>query len=345
MTSVIGGAEAHAAYGELAARFVADTTLEPFESGACRAAKIAIAATGLKRLKPVVTDGLDLIHYPVSVGLPKPKCEIPTVVSLHDVQHHVKPEFFSAAQRMYRSVAYDRMATDADMIFTVSEFARSEIVEYLKVDPSRVLAIHHGLNHDRFNAAPRAGDRDIATSLGAPGRYIIYPASLMPHKNHERLLSALRYPEARSVQLVLTGQPLAGEQDLIERISRAGLTDRVKYLGFVAREAIPALYRCAQGMIFPSSYEGFGFPPLEAMACGCPTAVSDLGPLRELLGDDTLWFDYSDEQQISIAAATIFEDEAVRDRLIAGGIERASEFTWPACAKKHIAGYRSMLAA
>jgi glycosyltransferase involved in cell wall biosynthesis len=276
-----------------------------------------------------VPDGIDVVHYPVTIPIPRVDGAA-RVVSLNDVQHHELPEFFSPAERAFRRFAYDRAARRADEVLTLSEHARGQIVARLGIAPERVTAIPCAVDHDRFRPEP---DEHDAALPALPERFLLYPANLWPHKNHGRLLRAFAAAAVGDLHLVLTGQtygrPLPGPA-----------SDRVRHLGHLPFEQLPALYRRATAMIFPSLFEGFGMPLVEAMACGCPVAASDRGAIAEVCGDAALRFDPADEDAIAGAIRRVVTDDALRARLRAAGIARAAEFRWDDVATRHVAVYR-----
>jgi glycosyltransferase involved in cell wall biosynthesis len=279
---------------------------------------------------------VDVVHYPVTV--PIPRSDRPTVVTIHDLQHHDLPHFFSRAERAYRRWAYDGAARSATMVVTTSEYTRQRVVELLGVPPERVEAVPHGLDPMQFKPAAD-GDAALLAPLDLPERFVVYPANLWPHKNHERLVDALAVQRERDVTLVLTGQPWDRLEQLMERATELGVGARVRHAGYVKPRAMPALYRAARGLIFPSLYEGFGAPPLEAMACGCPVAASLRGSLREVCEGAVLELNPESAESIADALDAIVADEAVRQRLRAAGAERAAAFRWSDAARKHSAVY------
>src|SRR4051794_11453768 len=194
-----------------------------------------------------------VVHYPVTVPVPRIAAGA-RVVSLLDVQHHELPAMFSSAERRFRRWAYDDAARGADAVITISEHARRGIVERLGVAPERVHAIHLGVDHARFTP-------DGPTAPGLPERYVLYPANFWPHKNHERLLEAFARIDDPDLHLVLTGHTF-------DRGAVAAAQERVHVLGHVPAADLPALYRGALALVFPSLFEGFGLPVVEAMACG-----------------------------------------------------------------------------
>ncbi|MEA2154422.1 MAG: hypothetical protein QOE11_562 [Solirubrobacteraceae bacterium] len=286
------------------------------------------AAMNAGRVLPVL-DGreFDLVHYPVTVPVPRIR-GTPRVVSLLDVQHHELPHLFSPLERRLRAWAYDAAAREADLVLTISEHARAGIVERLGVAPDRVRSIPLGVDHACFwvdGSGP-------ARSLGLPARYVLYPANMWPHKNHARLLEAFAALEDRKLWLVLTGQTYG-------RVQMLAGHERVRHLGHVAQDDLAGLYRGATAVVFPSLFEGFGLPPLEAMACGVPVAASDRGALAEVCGDAALLFDPEDGEAMTEAMRRVTSDETLRARLREAGPRRAAGFTWEATARRHVEAY------
>jgi glycosyltransferase involved in cell wall biosynthesis len=266
-------------------------------------------------------DELDAIHFPLTVMLPRIE-RPPAVVSLLDVQHLFFPEFFSRAERLYRRFAYGRSLEQARTVIAISRHVKETLVDRMGIEPDRVEVIHLGLDHELF----RPGDEPREQLL-------LYPANPWPHKNHERLFEALRRlrRERPALRLVLTGTGL-------ERLTPP---DGVEIRGRIPREQLAALYRRASALVFPSLYEGFGQPPLEAMASGCPVACSTAGALPEVCGSAARYFDPLSVDEMVEAVLTVLADP---DRLVERGLERAAEFTWDACAHAHDRVYRGLAA-
>jgi glycosyltransferase involved in cell wall biosynthesis len=255
------------------------------------------------------------VHFPLTV--PVPRVDVTRVVTLHDLQHRDLPDLFSFAERRFRSVAYDRAARGAAAVIVPSAFVRGRAVELLGLDPARVHVVPHGLDHERF----RPGDETREP-------FVLYPAKGWPHKNHARLFEALPLlrRERPDLRLVVTGY----EGEVPEGVERRG---------FVAPDELAALYRRASCLVFPSRYEGFGQPPLEAMACGTPVAVSGAASLREVCGDAAAYFDPDDARAI---ARGIVEALDRTEELRGRGLVHAARFTWDATARAHEAVYASL---
>ncbi len=301
----------------------------PGDSSLTRLIAMTAAHLAPRTIADAVPSGLDLMHYPVTVPIPR-VAGIPRVVSLLDVQHHDLPQLFSAGERAYRRWAYDNAARDADRVITISDFSAGRISAELGIPRDEIDVIHLGIDHDRFQP-----DGPTASIPGLPERYLYYPANSWPHKNHELLLEAFKMIHDADLHLVLSGSAAAGS------VMREA-DSRVHHLGNVPADQVAPLLRGAQAMVFPSLYEGFGFPPLEAMACGCPVAASQIGAVSEVCGDAALLFDPAEPKLIAAAIRQITGDEGLRAKLTVLGIRQASKFTWQQTALGHRAVYQAV---
>ena len=260
----------------------------------------------------------DVVHYPFTAPVPWPSRSQRTVVSLLDTQHLDLPHLFSRAERLYRRHYYDAATQAAHGVVTISAFAKSRIVEHLGVEASRVTVAHLGVDPSVFTP-----------NLGPRQPFLLYPARGWAHKNHARLIEAVRLLRADEpgLRLVLTGGGLE---------ALGPLPDWVDVRGQVPLAELHELYRQATCLVFPSLYEGFGLPPLEAMASGCPVAASTAGALPEVCGDAAVLFDAEDPAAI---AAGVREALERRDDLVGRGLQQATRFPWSACAAAHEDAY------
>lgn len=261
----------------------------------------------------------DVIHYPFTVPVPRPPASTPWVVSLLDVQHRDLPQMFSSAERWYRAIAYDRAALRATRVVTISNFCRERITAALDIPGERVDVAHLGVDLARFHQsdAPREP-------------FVFYPATAWPHKNHARLIAAMRLVrETRpDLRLVLTG----GQREALGE-----LPAWVEHRGVISDDEIAQLYRTAACLAFPSLYEGFGLPVLEAMASLCRVASSRAGALPEVCGEAAVGFD---ERDVGSIVAGIQQALVGSAELGARGSARAAAFTWDACASAHVDSYK-----
>lgn len=300
------------------------------------AALLAGLALGTRRGR-ALAPAPDLTHHLFTV--PVLRTSPRAVVTLHDVAHHDAPAQFGAAERAFRRVAYDLPARRALAVTTPSAHARDRACDVLGLDPARVVVVPHGVDLERFR--PATADEPRPPAL--PERYLLFPANLWPHKNHERLVRALVDVDDRELSLVLTGAAdPARLQAIVAAASSAGVAARVRHLGRVPDRELAALYRHAAAVIVPSLYEGYGLPALEALASGTPVAVADRGALPEVAGEAAVRFNPED-----VAAITAAIDEVTRtgpraDARRSAGLALAARRTWAAAARAHIDLYRRL---
>jgi glycosyltransferase involved in cell wall biosynthesis len=255
------------------------------------------------------------------------------VLLMTDLQHEYMPDFFSEHEVAQRRRIYSDAARRARHICAISEFTRQTLIERLRIDPARVTTTHlaadplfHAAGSARGNA-PR-----ILQKYQLPiGEYLFFPGNTWPHKNHRAALNALKILDAvyrLKPLLICTGSEKEAHSDIRYRIDALGLEDQVRFLGYCPAEDMPGLYEGAAAMVFPSLFEGFGIPLLEAMWCDCPIVCSNVTSLPEVAGDAALLIDPHSPEALADALACVLCDSDLRDRLIAAGRRRARAFSW-----------------
>jgi glycosyltransferase involved in cell wall biosynthesis len=275
-------------------------------------------ARALRRLRP------DLYLCPMLVvEPPDPPC--PTVISVPDLQHETYPELFSPEVLANRRRTYGYAVGYADMILTISDYARGTILErFPDIDPARVVVSRPGLE-PAFEAALAAAAP--ARALNLPQDYLLYPANFWMHKNHVRLLEAIARLRHQGVRpfLALTGDPGSGFERVTGEIERLGLSEQVRFLGRLPTAEFVAAMRGARAVVFPSLYEGFGLPILEAFHCDTPVLCSNVTSCPEVAGDAALLLDPASTDSIAARLARIWSDPDLRTALVGKGRRRRAE--------------------
>ncbi len=258
----------------------------------------------------------------------------PTVVTVFDLSFHHFPETHPPERlRFLKETFYARLPWATHFI-TISEFVRDEMVRNLGIPREKISVTYPGVD-DLFRprGVEELGRLPAAYGL-APGNYILFVGNLEPRKNVGVLLEAYaRLPGAvrQRFPLVLAGGEGWGKGDETDRLARLGIAGNVKRVGYVPQNDLPYLYAGASAFVYPSLYEGFGLPPVEAMACGCPTIVSRAGSLPEVVGDAAALVDPKDPAGLSETLRKVLEDPTTRTALREAGIRRARNFNWELC--------------
>lgn len=256
---------------------------------------------------------------------------IPTVCTIYDLQYKTYPEFFAAEDVVYRERTFIEACRRATVLTAISDYSRDSAIAHGSIDPARIRTIHLRMAQRIVLGAKH--DKAILGRSGlSPQRYLIYPANFWKHKNHEMLLTAFAMAchdgglEA-DIKLVCTGALKERQEWLMGAAHAMNLEDRVLFPGYLSNTELAALMANCSGMVFPSLYEGFGLPVIEAMAASVPVACSNTTSLPEVAADAALLFDPRIPTQIAQAMVSLVKNEALRTRLIQAGQQRAAEFS------------------
>jgi glycosyltransferase involved in cell wall biosynthesis len=255
------------------------------------------------------------------------------VLVVPDIQHEYRPEFFSPEALEERQRVYTGSARRADHICAISEFTRRTVIDKLGIPPEKVTAVLLAADPMFTPRSAEAGaDARVLGSYGLePGAYLFFPAHTWHHKNHRAAIDALRVLRDRHGtvrMLVCTGGAREAQPAIEAHIVKSGLGGQVRFLGYCPARELPSFYRGAAGLLFPSLFEGFGMPVLEAMASGCPVVCSNTTSLPEIAGDAALLVDPNDPEALAAAVHQVLTDPDLREQLIARGLQRATAFSW-----------------
>jgi glycosyltransferase involved in cell wall biosynthesis len=291
--------------------------------------------------RQLAEDGVDVLHAPSYVA--PLKAEVPVVLTLHDVIALKYPHLCSRANaRHYRHVL-PLAARKASLIVASSCATRDDIVSILGLPPEKVRVIYPGVDAVFHPVADEGVLAAACRAWHLPRRFILFVGNIEPKKGLDTLMVAfdnLVRREKLPHGLVVVGAPQRGMRRLRALVSRLGLGERVLFTGHMPQGDLPALYSLADLFVFPSLYEGFGLPPLEAMACGTPVVCSNAGSLPEVVADAAVTVPPGDAEALRQAIAHGVADDTLRERLVSKGRERVARFTWASAAAQLLEAYR-----
>jgi len=260
-------------------------------------------------------------------------CPKNTVAVLHDVGFMAFPKAYGLGQRWYLRWSVRRAVRRARAIITISEFSKKEIIKYFQADISKILVTPLGYDKNLFNNQSQAEDEDILRSHHINRPYFLYVGRLETKKNILNLLKAFtRVNQDHQYQLVLAGTLGTGFAKIFNFIQQNNLVNDVIFTGYILEKNLPALYRQAKIFLFPSLYEGFGLPVLEAMACGTPVICSQTTALPETAGAAAQLINPDSIEQIATAIKNIADNEILSRQFVSKGLERVGGVSWEKCA-------------
>jgi glycosyltransferase involved in cell wall biosynthesis len=281
---------------------------------------------------------LDLVHH---WGGTAPRVRsVPAVVTIHDIQVFHYPENFAPLKRSWLRRSIPHAVRNSRQTIVPSDFVKRDLIATLGANPDRVTVIPFGseaLFGDDVVGAELARRRFHLTEP-----FFFYPARTYPHKNHRLLIRAYG-PLSDDAQLILTGAAWRHDAEVKDEVVHAGLSGRVRHLGHVTRGELGGLYRAAAALVYPSRFEGFGGPVIEAMSVGCPVISSNETALPEVVSDAGILLDPDDEQGWAEAMRRMLQDHSWRKELSEKGLERAAKFSWKASADKLLSCYESAI--
>lgn len=281
---------------------------------------------------------LDILHHG---GGTAPFLRLmPTAVTIHDIQYRHFPENFGPLKRTWLAANVPYAARRCASVSVPSSFVKQDVANKLDVDPQKIHVVPFG-SGSLFGPQP-ATEEEVRQTYRIASRYFYYPARTYPHKNHKLLIEAfIDMPE--DVQLIFTGAPWHTDGDVLQAISRSGLTGRVRHLGKVPRAHLAGLFRGAAALVYPSRFEGFGAPALEAMSVGTPVIASNVCSLPEVVGDAGILLPPDDPARWTEAMLTVIRDQQLAEDLGNKGLVRSGQYTWESSASAQIQAYEEAL--
>jgi glycosyltransferase involved in cell wall biosynthesis len=268
---------------------------------------------------------------------------VPSIYQPWDLQHLHLPELFTRRQMLIRERYYRGFCSAAHTIAVSSDWVKRDVVDSYDVDAAKIAVIPQGPVLAAY-AAP--GDADLRLTrkkFGLVDAFAFFPAQTWPHKNHLKLLEALailRDKENTIVPLVCSGRQNEFHAAILRRTQELGLAAQIQFLGFITSREVYCLYKLCRCVVFPSKFEGFGFPVCEALFAGAPLACSNATCLPYVAGTAARFFDPNDPGMMAAAIHEVWRSEALRETLVDRGYERIKEFSWETTARTFRAHYR-----
>ncbi len=301
----------------------------------------ALFAQSLRIPQDRMFPGIDLFHATDHL-LPR-LSRVRTVFTLHDLIFRLYPETHKPLNRWFLTLVMPRFLKAADAVIAVSEHTKRDAVRFYGLDEAKIHVIYEGVDA-RFRPASAEAMARVRRDHGLPPQFILSLGTIEPRKNLTSLLEAyhglrVRGSEAR---LVIVGQKGWLYEGFFRRLHELGLENEVVFTGFVPDADLPALYSAAELFVFPSLYEGFGLPVLEALACGAPVVTSNRSSLPEVAGDAALLVDPTSVADLQATMTTVLESQDVRADLKARGPRQAARFSWDKAARETLALYQSV---
>lgn len=288
----------------------------------------------------------DITHF-FNYILP-PGVEGRTVVTVHDMVYKAFPETVRGRTRLMLNMGLKSSMERADRIVTDSEFSKSEIIKYFPEHEGKIRVVPCGVNSEMFSPCTDSGRiEEVRSSLGISGDYFLYLGTIEPRKNLERLIMAYGHFIEESgegaPELVLAGGKGWLYDGIFARVRSMGLENKVIFTKYVPSEDMAPLMSGALAFVFPSLYEGFGMPPLEAMSCGTPVLCSGAASLPEVTGDCAVICDPYSVRSITAGLRKLYRDSGLRRELSTKGLERAKDFTWERSAEMLMEIYEELM--
>nr|HID12592.1 glycosyltransferase family 1 protein [Anaerolineae bacterium] len=268
---------------------------------------------------------------------------IPTVLTVHDLIFRHLPAHHKPLNRWYLNLTVPLYCRRADRIIAISECTRRDLIAAYGLPPRKITVIYEAAD-PRFRPQPPETVAAVRARYGLPDRYLIFVGTIEPRKNLARLLAAFEavHAERLSDGLVIVGRRGWLYDDFFGRLEQSPARDAVLFPGYVPDEDLPALYAGAQALVFPSLYEGFGLPVLEAMACGTPVVCSNISSIPEVGGDAALYFDPTDTEALTEAIHTVLSDTGLHGEMRGRGLAQAARFSWRRAAEATAQVYRTL---
>ncbi|PWR69741.1 glycosyltransferase family 4 protein [Methanospirillum lacunae] len=286
---------------------------------------------------------VDILHnigqYPISPSISKKYA-----ITIYDLIPILYPSYVTPFYAMQSRIYLPNILRKASLILSISEYTKKDIVGKYHVDPDKIHVTHLGVS-DHFHPSTQSEIRSLRKKYNLINPFILFVGAIEPKKNISTIIKAYHKIRQKNsdIDLVIAGKKSWKYQEVFSLVDSLKLNENVHYLQFVPYEDLPILYSAASVFVFPSNYEGFGLPPLEAMKCGTPVIVSNKSSLPEIVGSEGIMVEPDNFEDLAVKIQTIFTDESIQDEHIMYNLTRSKEFTWERCANATKDAYNAIL--
>jgi len=315
-----------------------------------RVLNLSFKCFGRPRLDKLL-NGVDIFWAP-NINLIPTTSKCRKIVTFHDLSFERHPEFFSLKRRLWHQfINPAKLAQEADKIITVSESTRQDLIDIYRVEPEKIKVVYSGVGKKFKVQSSKLKVKKIKKKYHLPEEFILYLGTIEPRKNlvgliraYEVLMRKFLVPNSKFLipKLVIAGTKGWLYENILKTAHQSKYSKDIIFTGFIEDKDKPELYNLATIFVYPSFYEGFGFPPLEAMASGVPTITSNCSSLPEIVGDAAIMVDPYKPDELAWAMEMILTDEKLRQKLSQKGIEQARKFSWEKCARETLTVLQSV---
>lgn len=292
----------------------------------------------------IIRSPVDILHVPF---VAPPFCSSKVIITIHDVCFEQYPEFYTRLERLRMSLLVRLSAKRATKVITVSNSAREDIIKLYKMDTAKVQVVYNGVDTNFFTPITNMNVKEIVRKkYGINGRYILFVGTIQPRKNLFRLLHAFARLNTEidfDYKLVIAGKEGWLSRELFREVSKLNLKEKIVFTGYVADSELPFLYNAAELFVYPSIAEGFGIPPIEAMACGTPVVASNIPCMQEILGEAAIMVDPFNIEDICEGIHRLLSDEHLSNENITRGLKRVQNFNWQDSSRKLLSIYEEVI--
>lgn len=286
---------------------------------------------------------LDIVHDTYEIGPLSFKMPFKRIITVHDLSPFLFPNTFSYSTVLLHKILFSKTLRSVDKIITVSESSKYDLVTHFSVPEDKIKVIFNGVD-TRFKPLNKDNVNELLKMYNINFPFILYVGTLEPRKNIPILLKAYYQLKKRNInhKLVIAGKKGWKYQEIFETIDKLNLKDDIIFTGYVPENDLPALYNAADLFVYPSIYEGFGLPPLEAMACGTPVITSNTSSLPEVVGNAGIMVDPLDINELAYSMHEVLTNSTLKIDLSKKGLERAKMFSWEKCARETLEVYEDV---